>query len=127
MDFQEVVQRRRMVRTFTGDPIPRRALDRILANAVRGPSAGFSQGQAFLVLTGDDLPKFWAVAGEAVAESAVIPYIGSRDHSTREEAVSILKEIGTRKSLNALNAARGDPDPKVAAAAKEAFDAVKNR
>jgi nitroreductase len=70
MDFQEVVQRRHMVRTFTGEPVPRQALDRILANAVRGPSAGFSQGQAFLVLTGDDLPKFWAVAGEAVAESA---------------------------------------------------------
>jgi nitroreductase len=70
MDFQEVVQRRHMVRTFTGKPVPRESLDQILANAVRGPSAGFSQGQAFLVLTGDDLPKFWAVAGEAVAESA---------------------------------------------------------
>jgi nitroreductase len=70
MDFQEVVQRRHMVRTFTGEPVPRQAMDRILANAVRGPSAGFSQGQAFLVLTGDDLPTFWAVAGEAVAESA---------------------------------------------------------
>jgi nitroreductase len=70
MDFQEVVQRRHMVRTFTGEPVPEKSLGRILANAVRGPSAGFSQGQAFLVLTGEDLPKFWAVAGEAVAESA---------------------------------------------------------
>jgi nitroreductase len=70
MDFQEVVQRRHMVRTFTDKPVPQQALDRILANAMRGPSAGFSQGQALLVLTGDDLPKFWAVAGGAVAESA---------------------------------------------------------
>jgi nitroreductase len=31
-------------------PVPAESLDRILRNAVRGPSAGFSQGQAFLVL-----------------------------------------------------------------------------
>ena len=71
MEFQEVVQRRHMVRTFTSEPVPRASLDRILANAVRGPSAGFSQGQAFLVLTGeDDLKKFWAVAGAAIDPSA---------------------------------------------------------
>ncbi|WP_300610682.1 nitroreductase family protein [Trebonia sp.] len=70
MEFQEVVQRRHMVRTFTSEPVPQQAVDRILGNAVRGPSAGFSQGQSFLVLTGDDLPKFWAVAGEAVDPSA---------------------------------------------------------
>lgn len=71
MEFQEIVRRRRMVRTFTGEPVPARSLDRILGNAVRGPSAGFSQGQSFLVLTeAGDRAKFWAVAGAAVAESA---------------------------------------------------------
>jgi len=70
MEFQEVVRRRRMVRTFTGEPVPQAVLDRILANAVRGPSAGFSQGQSFLVLTGAELTPFWAVAGDAVAETA---------------------------------------------------------
>ena len=70
MDFQDVVRHRHMVRTFTSEPVPRAAVDRICDNAVRGPSAGFSQGQAFLVLSGDDLPKFWAVASEAVQESA---------------------------------------------------------
>jgi nitroreductase len=71
MEFQEVVRRRRMVRTFTGEPVPAAALDRILGNAVRGPSAGFSQGQAFLVLTeAADREKFWGVAGVAVASSA---------------------------------------------------------
>jgi nitroreductase len=70
MEFEDVVRRRHMVRTFTSDPVPQAALDRILDNAVRGPSAGFSQGQAFLVLTGEELPKFWAVAGAAVHESA---------------------------------------------------------
>jgi nitroreductase len=71
MDFQEVVRRRRMVRTFTGEQVPQESLDRILGNAVRGPSAGFSQGQSFLVLTdAGDRAKFWQVAGEAVAASA---------------------------------------------------------
>jgi nitroreductase len=58
-----------MVRQFTGDPVAPDSLDRILRNAVRAPSAGFSQGQAFLVLTGAGLERFWAVAGEAAAPS----------------------------------------------------------
>ena len=71
MEFQEVVRRRRMVRTFTGERVSGESLDRILGNAVRGPSAGFSQGQSFLVLTEPaDREKFWGIAGAAIAESA---------------------------------------------------------
>jgi nitroreductase len=71
MEFQEVVRRRRMVRTFTGERVSGESLDRILGNAVRGPSAGFSQGQSFLVLTEpEDREKFWAIAGAAIADSA---------------------------------------------------------
>ena len=66
-----MVRQRRMVRTFTGEPVPQESLDRILGNAVRGPSAGFSQGQSFLVLTEPgDRARFWQVGSEAVAESA---------------------------------------------------------
>ena len=61
MDFQQVVRRRHMVRDFRPDPVDDRVLDRLLDNATRGPSAGFSQGQSFLVLRGDDLPPFWAL------------------------------------------------------------------
>jgi nitroreductase len=71
MEFQEVVRRRHMVREFTTEPVSQASQDRILANAVRGPSAGFSQGQAFLVLTGeDDLKRFWDIAGGAAMPSA---------------------------------------------------------
>lgn len=69
MEFDEVVRRRHMVRRFTGEPVPAGSLERILHNAVRGPSAGFSQGQAFLVLTGDDLAPFWKVAGAAADDT----------------------------------------------------------
>jgi nitroreductase len=58
-----------MVRCFTGAPVPQSSVERILRNAVRGPSAGFCQGQAFLVLSDAQLPKFWAVAGEAAMPS----------------------------------------------------------
>jgi nitroreductase len=62
VEFQDVVRRRRMVRRFEPDrPVPAEVLDRILHNATRGPSAGFSQGQAFLVLQGEDLARFWAM------------------------------------------------------------------
>jgi nitroreductase len=71
MDFQEVVQRRRMVRAFTGESVPKESLDRILGNALRGPSAGFSQGQSFLLLTEPaDRERFWEIAGAAVNASA---------------------------------------------------------
>ena len=70
MEFTEVVRRRHMVRMFSGEPVAPESLERILRNAVRGPSAGFSQGQAFLVLTDpEDLKRFWAIAGGAAAES----------------------------------------------------------
>jgi nitroreductase len=70
VEFNEVVRHRHMVRTFTSEPVSPESLERILHNAVRGPSAGFSQGQAFLVLTDpEDLKRFWAVAGVAAAES----------------------------------------------------------
>jgi hypothetical protein len=51
MEFQDVVRRRRMVREYDENrPVPRDIVDRILHNALRAPSAGFSQGWGFLVL-----------------------------------------------------------------------------
>jgi nitroreductase len=64
VEFQEVVRRRRMVRNFTGTPVDQAVRDRILGNALHAPSAGFSQGWAFLVLeSADDRDRFWAATG----------------------------------------------------------------
>jgi nitroreductase len=61
MEFAEVVRRRRMVRNYAPDPVDNETLDRILANALHAPSAGFSQGWAFLVLdTRADVDRFWS-------------------------------------------------------------------
>lgn len=51
MDFREVVGRRRMVRSYRPDPVAREVVERIVATARRAPSAGFSQGQYFVVVT----------------------------------------------------------------------------
>lgn len=60
MDFQDVVRARRMVRNFDGRPVPPETVARILDNARRAPSAGFSQGWAFLTLEGaDETGRFW--------------------------------------------------------------------
>ncbi|MGN6752325.1 MAG: nitroreductase family protein [Intrasporangium sp.] len=66
MEFQEVVRRRRMVRRYDPDrPVPDDVLARCLDNAVRAPSAGFSQGWDFLVLrTDDERDRFWAATTE---------------------------------------------------------------
>lgn len=45
MEFQDVVRRRRMIRRYDPDrDLPPEVVDRILHNATRAPSAGFSQG-----------------------------------------------------------------------------------
>jgi nitroreductase len=83
MEFQQVVQQRRMVRAFHEDSLAPQAVERILANGNRAPSAGFTQGYAFLVLeAAEERARFWetmAAAGhppepaETAAPLLVVP------------------------------------------------------
>jgi nitroreductase len=63
-----------MVRNYDPSrPVPAPVRDRILAHAVRAPSAGFSQGWGFLVLEEpDDRERFWrsTTPEDAAARSA---------------------------------------------------------
>lgn len=68
MDFTQVIKQRRMVRRFSADPVAADVVERLLYNARRAPSAGFSQGQEFLVLQGEARARFWAVAGQEQLE-----------------------------------------------------------
>jgi len=62
MEFQDVVDRRRMVRDYADRPLDPELVDRALRNATHAPSAGFSQGWAFLVLdTPEDVRRWWQV------------------------------------------------------------------
>jgi len=63
MEFADVVRKRHMVRDYDPDrPVPAEVRERLLEHAIRAPSAGFSQGWAFLVLeTAEQRERFWAV------------------------------------------------------------------
>ena len=68
MDFQDVVRRRRMVRNYSPEQVDTAAVERILENALHAPSAGFTQGWAFLLLdTPADVARFWEACTPAGA------------------------------------------------------------
>ncbi|MGH9297913.1 MAG: nitroreductase family protein [Acidimicrobiales bacterium] len=70
MEFSEVVRRRRMVRHYTDQPLPRETIERVLNSALRAPSAGFSQGWAFLALSDPaDRARFWPFAPRRVEDT----------------------------------------------------------
>ena len=57
MEFTEVVRKRRMIRHFTSEPVAPEVIDRLLELTRHAPSAGFTQGQSFIVVTRPDLRK----------------------------------------------------------------------
>src|SRR5437867_13213292 len=63
MEFREVLNRRRAVRTYDQRAVPREVLERITnAAVVRAPSAGFSQGLRLVVVTDPTTRKAIATA-----------------------------------------------------------------
>ena len=65
MEFKDAVHRRRMVRNYTLDPVDHDALLRIIEAGRRAPSAGFTQGQSFVLVTDGEVRSAIAVlAGE---------------------------------------------------------------
>lgn len=66
VEFKEILRRRRMVRAYEPRPVARETLERIVGTIRRAPSAGFSQGQRFVVVT--DAERRKAIA-DGVGES----------------------------------------------------------
>lgn len=77
MDFEEIVRKRRMVRHFQDEPIPEAVLLRILDLARHGPSAGYTQGQDFILVTDPEARLAIAqLAGEeSYVQSGFHPFI----------------------------------------------------
>jgi nitroreductase len=86
MEFRDVVRRRRMIRKYDERPVDPAVVDRMLEHATHAPSAGFSQGWAFLRLdTPDDIARFWRtttpeglgegawMAGMSTAQVVIVP------------------------------------------------------
>jgi nitroreductase len=70
MEYAEVIRRRRMVRHYSDRPLSPETVDKVLASALRAPSAGFTQGWAFLALTDTaDRARFWPFVPTRVAQT----------------------------------------------------------
>ncbi|WP_375431442.1 nitroreductase family protein [uncultured Friedmanniella sp.] len=68
MELVEALSRRRMTRRYNPDqPVAAELVERVVAAALRAPSAGFTQGVSLLVLTGADRDAFWAATADAGA------------------------------------------------------------
>ncbi|MEA2574762.1 MAG: hypothetical protein QOH93_2060 [Chloroflexia bacterium] len=80
MEFDVVVRKRRMVRHFTQEPVDRAVIERMLELTRHAPSAGFTQGQSFIVVTQPELKEQIArLCGEE-------HYVGMGFHSWISEA-----------------------------------------
>jgi len=108
MEFTEVVRKRRMIRHFTPEPVAPEVIDRMLDLARHAPSAGFTQGQSFIVVTRPDLRKeIGRLCGEAeyvssclhpcvsAAPVLVIPCTSEAAYHRRYQQPDKLKEDGT--------------------------------
>lgn len=68
MDVYEAVDSRRAVRAFSAEPVPKAALERVLAAATRAPSSGNLQPWHVYVVTGEPLAELKRCAtGRALA------------------------------------------------------------
>jgi nitroreductase len=82
VELKEILARRRMVRAYQPNPVPREAIERIVSTVRRAPSAGFSQGQRMLVVTEQqtrDAVADIVGARQWVAEAPVLIVVGVRE------------------------------------------------
>jgi nitroreductase len=80
VEFEKAVRKRRMVRHFTSQPVSTGVISKILDLAQRAPSAGFSQGSAYVVVTQSETKrKIALLQGES-------NYIGAGFHGWISEA-----------------------------------------
>lgn len=71
MEFQDVVDRRRMIRNYADTPVDPALVERALRNATHAPSAGFSQGWGFLMLdTPETVRQWWEATVDPAALAA---------------------------------------------------------
>ncbi len=111
MDFTEVVLKRRMVRNFTPEPVAPEVVERVIELARHAPSAGFTQGQAFVVVTQPQLKhaiaricgEEWYVEGGfhsfiSEAPVLVIPCTSEAAYHRRYQEPDKINEDGTEIS-----------------------------
>ena len=95
VELADILKRRRMVRSYLPDPIPRETVERIVATVRRAPSAGFSQGHRLVVVTEPETRRalarlageeeYVAAGGQAwISTAPVHVFVGTREESYHE-------------------------------------------
>jgi FMN reductase [NAD(P)H] len=95
VELREILKRRRMVRSYLPDPIPRETVERIVATVRRAPSGGFSQGHRLVVVTDPETrgelarlageEEYVAAGGQAwISTAPVHVLVGTREESYHE-------------------------------------------
>jgi nitroreductase len=69
MEFKDTVLKRRMVRNFSDQPVDLQVIEHIVELTRHAPSAGFTQGQSFIIVTKTELKK--AIAETCMEEEYV--------------------------------------------------------
>jgi nitroreductase len=77
MEFRDTVLKRRMVRNFADRPVDPAVVDRMLELTRHAPSAGFTQGQSFVLVTRPELKQAIAATcgEEEYLQSGFAPFI----------------------------------------------------
>src|SRR5437667_4645041 len=98
MEFARVVRKRRMIRAFKPVPVPETKIRRVLELAQHYPSAGFSQGVAFILITEPErirrLRELSRLRGDAPA--LVVPCVSERLYHDRYHEPDKIRQDGTR-------------------------------
>ena len=108
MEFEDVVGRRRMVRHYQDRPVPPETLRRIVDVARRAPSAGFSQGSNFVVVT--DGPLRAAIARLAQEPAYIAKGFQPWLSSAPAHVVVCVDEDAYRRRYSAADKVGSDPD-----------------
>jgi nitroreductase len=77
MEFKDIVLKRRMVRNFADKPVDPQIIDQIVQLTRHAPSAGFTQGQSFVLVTKPELKEAIAKTcqEEEYVKSGFAPFI----------------------------------------------------
>ncbi|MEU8815569.1 nitroreductase family protein [Actinoplanes sp. NPDC048796] len=101
MDFEDVLRKRRMVRSYDPDrPVAPEIVDKIVKHGLRAPSAGFSQGWGFLVLTEQkDRDLYWSSTTDGDLGDAAADEAWKGDWLTRMRTAPVIIVCFSNKSV----------------------------
>jgi len=95
MEFATVVRKRKMIRRFKALPVPAAVVERIIALAQQYPSAGFSQGVAFVVVTDPGMRSRLHALRAYDAPVMIVPCVSEQLYHDRYRAPDKIRPDGT--------------------------------